>query len=158
MLSGIVDVYLVDMKYSIPYLAYDLSGDIFYPSFAQNAFREMYSQTHEFILEDGFIKRGAVVRHLVLPGHIENTFNVLRWLQDNGFYKCFLSLMFQYRPYFKAGRFPGIDRRVSVGEYERVVDFFNTYCKDIAYGWIQEFYTDDSLAGVHFKKSIIREK
>jgi len=150
LLAGIVDVYLTDIKYSDPFLAQELSGDALYPSFAQGALWKMYEQAHRYEMENGMMKRGVVVRHLVLPGQQENTINFLRWMEDNKLKECFLSLMFQYRPYFKAGDFPAIARTVSRKEYEAITAFFYSYCKSITHGWVQDLNTDDSLAGVHF--------
>lgn len=150
LLAGIVDVYLADIKYSDPFLAQELSGDSLYPSFVQGAFRKMYEQAHQYEIENGLMKRGVVVRHLVLPGQIENTINLLKWMEDNKLKDCFLSIMFQYRPYFKAENFPRIARTVSREEYDRITGFFYSYCTSITHGWVQDLNTDDSLAGVNF--------
>lgn len=150
LLKGIVDIYLVDIKYTDAFLAEQLSADFFYPSFAQGAFRQMYEQAHIFDFEKDSMKQGIILRHLVLPSSMENTLTLLRWLEKNRFTDCFLSLMFQYRPYFKAERFPEINRAVSKEEYARITEYFYTHCRHVTRGWIQELNTDDSLAGINF--------
>jgi len=151
LLRGIIDIYLVDIKYTDAFLAEALSTDIFYPSFAQGAFRQMYEQAHHFEFEKEMMRQGVILRHLVLPSAVENTLTLLRWLEENRFTDCFLSLMFQYRPYFKATEFPDMNRVVSKEEHARITDYFYTHCRHLAHGWIQELNTDDSLAGIHFE-------
>jgi len=92
-----------------------------------------------------------VIRHLVLPGHIEESKQILYWIKQNT-PSAFLSLMFQYKPYHKADEYPAINRNVSKEEYVEL----NKFLKDLDIdGWVQDLNPEESLAGVHFNERII---
>ena len=120
-LDGKVQVYLPDMKYTDPDLARRLSGAGDYPQAAKAAISEMFRQTGPYELDgDGMLVRGVMVRHLVLPGELDNTFGVLDWLAETfrpG--DVLVSLMGQYTPNGKGGP----DRRLSEEEYRRACDY-----------------------------------
>src|SRR5690606_32198284 len=109
LLDGVVDIYLPDMKYSDADLARRLSGVRDYPRVNRAAVREMHRQVGDLQLTvDGIAQRGVLVRHLVMPGHAENTAGVLRWLAGNLGPNTYLSLMDQYRPAYRAFAREGI--------------------------------------------------
>ncbi|MGM9615887.1 MAG: radical SAM protein [Oscillospiraceae bacterium] len=120
-LEGKVQVYLPDMKYSDGELAGTLSGAPDYPAVAKAAIREMFRQTGPYELdENGLLTRGVMVRHLVLPGELDNTFGVLDWLAETfrpG--DILVSLMGQYTPNGHGGP----ERRLTEEEYRRAVDY-----------------------------------
>ncbi len=120
-LAGKVQVYLPDMKYADPALARRLSGAEDYPRTAKAAILEMFRQTGPYVLDgDGMLVRGVMVRHLVLPGELDNTFGVLDWLAESfrpG--DILVSLMGQYTPNGHGGP----DRRLTEEEYRRAVDY-----------------------------------
>ncbi len=120
-LEGKVQVYLPDMKYSDGALAGTLSAAPDYPAAAKAAIREMFRQTGPYELDgDGMLTRGVMVRHLVLPGSLDNTFGVLDWLAETfrpG--DILVSLMGQYTPNGHGG--PA--RRLTAEEYRRAVDY-----------------------------------
>lgn len=120
-LEGKVQVYLPDMKYSDGVLAGKLSAAPDYPAVAKAAIREMFRQTGPYELDgDGMLTRGVMVRHLVLPGELDNTFGVLDWLAETfrpG--DILVSLMGQYTPNGHGGP----DRRLTAEEYRRAVDY-----------------------------------
>ena len=116
-LEGLVDIYLPDFKYFNPELAKKLSGAADYPTVAQAAIREMVRQTGPAQFdEDGMMTRGVLLRHLVLPGCVENSLDVLSWVADT-FPKGTVpvSLMCQYTPLGNLE--PPFDRRVTEEEY-----------------------------------------
>ena len=120
-LEGKVQVYLPDMKYSDASLAAELSGAGDYPAVARAAILEMFRQTGPYELDgEGMLKRGVLIRHLVLPGEMENTFGVLDWIADT-FREgdVLVSLMGQYTPNGHGG--PG--RRLTEEEYRRAADY-----------------------------------
>jgi putative pyruvate formate lyase activating enzyme len=149
MLDGIVDVYLADMRYITPSLAERYSNAPNYPSVSQRSLQKMYKQKQN-IWEGETLKEGLVVRHLVLPGHSEESSKVLSWINKN-IPGAIISLMFQYQPYFKAHLYPEIDRRVNKAEYDKTRDFLKGLELE---GWVQELSAGDELAGVHFKPSL----
>lgn len=120
-LEGKVQVYLPDMKYSDGALAGKLSAAPDYPAAAKAAIGEMFRQTGPYQLDgDGMLTRGVMVRHLVLPGELDNTFGVLDWLAETfrpG--DILVSLMGQYTPNGHGGP----DRRLTAEEYRRAVDY-----------------------------------
>lgn len=119
-LEGLVDVYLPDLKYRDSALALRLSGAADYPEVAEAAIREMVRQTGYLQMDrDGLLRRGTLVRHLVLPGHVDNSLSCVEWLIDTfGPNEMLLSLMCQYTP--MPGMEPPLDRRVSEDEYAAV--------------------------------------
>lgn len=120
-LEGKVQVYLPDMKYSDASLAAELSGAGDYPAVARTAILEMFRQTGPYELDgEGMLKRGVLIRHLVLPGEMENTFGVLDWIADT-FREgdVLVSLMGQYTPNGHGGP----DRRLTEEEYRRAADY-----------------------------------
>ena len=120
-LAGKVQVYLPDMKYMDGALAASLSGAADYPAVAQSAIREMFRQTGPYELdEDGMLVRGVMIRHLVLPGQLDNTFAVLDWIREtfrDG--DVLVSLMGQYTP----NGVGGPDRPLTEEEYRRAADY-----------------------------------
>ena len=122
-LDGYVDVYLPDMKYMEPELAAAFSNARDYPQAAQSAIAEMMRQTGSCqFAEDGYIKRGTIVRHLILPGHTKNSIAVLKYLYRTYGEDIFISVMNQYTPVWKNEKFPELNRKVTRREYEKVLD------------------------------------
>jgi len=122
LLEGVVDIYLPDMKYRSAVLAERASGTPNYVFHNERAIAEMVRQVGPLILgKDGIAKRGVLIRHLVLPGRVDETVRVLRYLRGAYGRACRLSLMGQYFPAHKALSVPGYDRKLSMGEYEAAV-------------------------------------
>lgn len=121
-LEGLVDVYLPDLKYADNALAYQLSGAGDYFQVATAAIREMVRQTGAVQYEDDRITRGVIVRHLILPGQVENSLKVLDWLGET-FSKgeILVSLMRQYTP--MGGLSAPFDRPITQQEYESVLSW-----------------------------------
>ncbi len=120
-LEGIVDVYLPDLKYRSPELSKRYSGAADYFDRASEAVREMSLQQPVLDLAaDGTARRGVVVRHLILPGAIEDTLVLLRWMRETLSAYIGLSLMSQYAPCFKAPE--ELQRGVLPEEYRRAAD------------------------------------
>ena len=140
MLEGLVDVYLPDYKYADAALAARLSAAPDYPAAALAAVKEMVRQTGDPELdEDGILRRGVLVRHLVLPGFIENTLDCLDVLTGAfGEKNILLSVMSQYTP----PPFPlpdeSLNRRLTPEEYGRVTDYLyllgleNVYVQELS--------------------------
>ena len=123
-LERLVDIYLPDMKYADNALAARLSAAPDYFETASAAIREMYRQTGPALVEDGIMRRGVLLRHLVLPGYLENTLRVLDWVAE-AFPKnaVMLSLMSQYVPMGPARSMPPLDRRLTQEEYDGAVSW-----------------------------------
>ena len=134
-LEGLVDVYLPDLKYADGTLAAELSGAADYFPVACEAIREMFRQVGPYVLEDGLLTRGVVIRHLVLPGSLDNTRRVLDWIAETftpG--DVLVSLMSQYTP--TANMTGRLARRVTAAEYRAAADYMRN-C-GITDGFVQE--------------------
>ncbi len=121
-LEGLVDIYLPDLKYvsSELSLAYSSRGDYF--SFASAAIKEMFRQCGKLKTnENGIAVSGIIIRHLVLPGSIDETRRVLDFIADNFPLDIDISLMRQYTPI--PGMKPPLDRKLLKREYDRAVDY-----------------------------------
>ncbi len=135
-LDGIIDVYMPDLKYSEDALAEKYSNAPNYFEIACAAIKEMYRQTGPFVIENGIMKKGVLIRHLVLPGHLENTLKVIDWVAEN-FPKnsVLFSLMSQYVP--MNGVEAPIDRTITQDEYDGAVSWLK-FC-GLDSGFTQEF-------------------
>ncbi len=118
-LEGLIDVYLPDYKYADEKLSSELSGARDYPAAANEAIREMIRQTGEAVFdEDGMMKRGTLIRHLILPGHVMNTLAVLRKIAE--LENPIVSIMAQYTPVTKVEGHPELSRKITSAELLRV--------------------------------------
>ena len=121
-LEGLVDIYLPDLKYADSHLAETLSGAADYFPAACSAIREMFRQTGPIQWDGEKVKSGVIIRHLILPGNIDNSLRVLDWIGDN--FKpgeVLVSLMRQYTP---MGGLPApYDRRITDEEYDAVLSW-----------------------------------
>lgn len=123
MLKGYVDVYLPDLKYLDQDLAKMFSHAPDYPEKAAAAIEEMVNQTGSCEFRaDGYIKKGTIVRHLILPGHTRNSIRVLDYLHKTYGDKIYISIMNQYTPVFHQEKYPELNRKVTAREYQKVLD------------------------------------
>ena len=136
-LEGIVDIYLTDFKYMEPETAKRYSHAPDYPAVVKAALSEMVRQTGEAqFSEDGMVKRGVIVRHLLLPGHLKEAKAVVSYVHETYGDQVFLSLMNQYTPLPHVKDWPEINRRVTKREYDRLVD--HAVSIGVENGFIQE--------------------
>lgn len=137
-LEGKIDVYLPDFKYSDNALAKKLSSAPDYFETASAAILEMYRQVGKPVLEDDEMKRGVLVRHLVLPGCVDNSLGVLDWIAEHFRSGDILfSLMSQYVPMGRAAEMPPFDRRITELEYDSVLSYMMLL--GIEDGYTQDF-------------------
>ena len=151
-LEGKVQVWLPDLKYVDSGMSRDLSGAADYFGAASAAIEEMVRQTGDYVLEDGLLKRGVLIRHLMLPGRLENTKAVLDWVAETfrpG--QVLLSLMAQYTP--QPGAEGLLSRRVTGAEYRAALRYMENlgitdgYCQAAASARA-EYTPDFDLTGV----------
>lgn len=155
-LNGYIDIYLPDLKYYDDDLAFKYSGIKNYFKNATSAIKEMYNQVGSPVLdENGMMKKGLIIRHLVLPNNIQNSKNVLKWINDNIDKNVFVSVMAQYFPTHKAKEFPEINRKLTKDEYEEIENYL--YSLELDNGYIQELgeheeeYVPDFEGGMKWK-------
>ena len=137
-LEGLVDIYLPDMKYSDHTLAARLSAAPDYVETAKAAILEMYRQVGSAVTHDGIMTRGMIVRHLVLPGQLDNTLGVLDWFAET-FSRgdVLFSLMSQYTPAGRLKTTPPFDRPVSETEYAAALSYLELL--GVENGFTQDF-------------------
>lgn len=136
-LDGYVDVYLPDLKYYSDELAIKYSKAPNYFKIATQAILEMIKQVgYPEFDENGIIKKGVIIRHLVLPNYIQNSKNILKWLKQNVDNKAYISIMAQYFPTYKAKEDKYLNRKLTHKEYSQIENYL--YELDIENGYIQE--------------------
>ena len=135
-LDGLVDVFLPDLKYSDAELSKTLSDAEDYFETACAAIKQMFLQTGKAVYdENGMIIKGTIVRHLILPGHVKNTFGVLKWLK-NEIPEVTVSVMSQYFPAVNIADMPEMNRPISAHELERVIRYMERH--EMENGWVQD--------------------
>ena len=138
LLDGVVDVWLPDAKYATDDVARRLSGFSRYVEHNRAALREMYRQVGDELLLDGegIAQRGLIIRHLVLPGGLAGTREVLHWIASELSPRVHVSLMGQYFPAYRAVGHPLLGRKLTTEEYEDALAAFDE--ADLERGWRQE--------------------
>ena len=136
-MKGYIDVYLPDLKYYSNELAKKYSKVDNYFEIATEAIKEMHKQvgTAQFD-ENGLIKKGTIIRHLVLPNHLQNSKHVLKWIKQNMPDDIYVSIMAQYFPTYKAKQDVYINRKLNKKEYKEIENFL--YTLDLKNGYMQE--------------------
>lgn len=136
-LEGYIDVYLPDFKYIDNALGKKYSNIEHYFETVTKAIQEMYRQVGAPQLdENGMIKKGLIIRHLVLPGYLENSKKVLKWLKNNIDNNVYLSIMAQYFPTYRAKEDDVINRKLTKEEWQEIEDYIDEL--GIENGYIQE--------------------
>ena len=152
-----VNVYLPDLKYMNSRLASEYSDCPEYPEVACAALKEMYRQTgaNIDIDDDGYITRGMIIRHLVIPGQVENSKQVLRFIAEELSTDVHISLMSQYWPTPAVCRHPDLGRTLTGEEYDAVVDeferlgFWRGYVQELqsSHTYRPDFFRDHPFEG-----------
>lgn len=138
LLKGYIDIYLPDFKYYYNSLGEKYSGVKNYFEVTTEAIKEMYNQIGDTVIdEDGIMKRGVMIRHLILPNNIENSKEVLKWIKENLDSNIYVSIMAQYFPTYKAKENIDINRKLTKQEYEEVENYLYDVL-ELQNGYIQE--------------------
>lgn len=141
-LDGLVDIYLPDLKYADAGLAGSLSDATDYFVVTTNAIREMVRQTGRPQWNGEKLVRGTIIRHLILPGQVENSLKILDWIGESfapG--EVLVSLMRQYTPMVATANMPPLNRRITEDEYDSVLSWM--YLNDLE-GFTQESEAADT--------------
>lgn len=138
MLEGYVQVYMPDFKYMSADAAFRYSGAPDYPVAAKSAILEMYRQTGPFVIDgDGLLKSGVLIRHLLLPGRLDDAFDVIDWVSESFPKNAVLfSLMSQFIPLADINIFPELGRSLTEEEYGRAQSYLSL--SGIENGYFQE--------------------
>ena len=153
LLEGIVDVYLADLKYFDDSLGCKYSKCENYFEVAKAAIQAMYEQVGKFEIVDDLMVKGVIVRVLVLPGHADDSKNLIKYLHETYGNNIIISIMNQYTPVEVIDKYPNLNRKVSDEEYEDVIDFAVELGVEMAF--IQEGETQDTSFIPDFDDSVI---
>lgn len=136
-LDGLIDIYLTDFKYMVPSLAKAYSRAEDYPETAKRALAEMVRQTGRAVFdENGLMKKGVIVRHLLLPGAVKNAKAVVKYVYETYGDTVWLSLMSQYTPLPQVENISPLNRKTTKREYERLLDY--TFSLGVTNAFLQE--------------------
>lgn len=152
-LNGLVDIYLADLKYFDEELGTKYSKCNDYFKCASLAIGAMYKQTGKFQIKDNLLVSGLVVRVLVLPGHIDDSKRIIKYLYDTYKDNIIISIMNQYTPVCKIDDFPNLNRKLTDEEYDEVIDYACSLGIDNAF--VQEGETQSESFIPDFDSSII---
>jgi len=122
LLDGLVDVYMPDFKFWNSARAAALCRAPDYPAVARDALREMHRQVGDLLVAGGLVRRGLLVRHLVMPGGADDGAAIMDFLADEVSADTYVNVMGQYRPCYEARACAGLDRPPSRAEFRRVCD------------------------------------
>ncbi len=161
-LKNYVDVYLTDLKYFSKALSTEYSSCTDYFDVATKAILEMRKNQPVDVIEDGLMKEGLIVRHMVLPTHMADSKTILNWIFENLGQEVYVSIMSQYTPYYKAKTHKKLKRRLREKEYDEVLkkvvelDFKNGFAQDLESSsteFIPDFDLKESLLDLKDNKS-----
>jgi putative pyruvate formate lyase activating enzyme len=138
LLKGTIDIYLPDIKYQNNRysLKYSMVPDYF--DYASDAVKAMIKQVgYPNFDENGMMKKGVLIRHMIMPDLIEDSKDILRWIKSELGIKAYVSLMCQYTPMYKANQYEEINRKLDDWEYEYIVAFF--FKLGLENGFVQDY-------------------
>lgn len=142
LLEGVVDIYLPDFKYYYNELGNKLSSVNDYFEVVTKALKEMCRQiSKEEYDEYGIMKKGIIIRHLVLPNHLQNSKQVLKWIKSNLRKNINISIMAQYFPTYKANETEDVNRKLTEEEFNDIENF--VYNLNLENGYIQYLEDDE---------------
>ena len=152
-LNGLIDIYLADLKYFDDEFGNKYSKCNDYFKYASLAIGEMYKQTGKFQIKDNLLVSGLVVRVLVLPGHVDDSKKIIKYLYDTYKDNIIISIMNQYTPVCKINDFPNLNRKLTDEEYDEVIDYACSL--GIENAFVQEGETQSESFIPDFDSSII---
>ncbi len=136
-LEGLIDIYLPDLKYYSNELSKKYSKVDRYFEVATKAIQEMHRQVGKPIFnENGIIQKGVIIRHLILPNHLQNTKHILKWIKESMPEGTYVSVMAQYFPTYQVKQDESINRKLTKKEYQEIENYL--YVLKLENGYIQE--------------------
>jgi putative pyruvate formate lyase activating enzyme len=122
LLEGLIDIYMPDMKYDQAEMGERYSEVPDYPEINQKAVLEMHRQVGDLVLDAaGIARKGLLIRHLVLPGGLAGSSEILRFIAEEISTETYLNIMDQYRPAYHARQYPELDRRITRSEFQAII-------------------------------------
>jgi putative pyruvate formate lyase activating enzyme len=148
-IEGMTDVYLSDIRYSREEFARRFSKVDGYVKHCRSALKEMFRQVGNLKVENGIAVKGLIIRLLILPDDISGLENTLKFIKEEISAGVHISLMSQYFPAHRADQYGELSRRITRIEYDNSIALLSKY--GFKNGWIQDFCSDDSLAGTRLR-------
>ena len=142
LLKDYVDIFLTDIKYLNEKSAQKYSFAKNYPEFVKKSTLEMRKIIPNDVIENGLMKKGIIIRHLVLPNQTKDSLDVINWIYENLGNKTYLSLMSQYTPVFNANKYDEINRKITPLEYKVLINHLNKL--EFKNVFLQDFSSADS--------------
>lgn len=127
MLDGIIDIYMPDIKFLDQNLAQQLTNAQDYPQIVKLALKEMHRQVGDLKVVNGLAKKGLLIRHLVMPGYLRETEEVIRFVAEEISKDSYLNIMGQYYPCGDANNFPKLSKRLYSSEYQQALQIARHY-------------------------------
>ncbi len=124
-LEGIIDIYMPDFKIWDKELSKRIVGAKDYADIAKKAIKEMYRQVGDLIITKGIAQKGLMIRHLILPGNLEDTYKILKFIRDEISENTYVNLMGHYHPCWKAYEHPPLDRKLKKDELKKALEIAN---------------------------------
>ena len=153
LLEGYIDIYMPDLKYAENSLAKKYSKVDNYFEIATNAIKEMKKQVGNLEYdENGILKKGVIIRHLILPNHTQNSKKVLKWISDNMKNDVIVSIMAQYFPTYKAKEINELNRKITKREYTIIENYLYTLGLDS--GYIQNLEENEEIYVPKWEKNL----
>lgn len=140
-LEGYIDIYLPDFKYFDDELGKKYSNIKDYSKHVKEALLEMRRQVKDSFDSEGIMKRGLIIRHMILPNNIQNTKDVIKWVKENLGKETIISVMAQYFPTHKANEYSELNRKLIIEELQEVEEYL--FEQDMINGYIQELEEDE---------------
>ena len=156
-LDGLVDVYLPDFKYIRNDKAKKYSKAYDYPDVVKQAVLEMCRQTGRAVFENGLIKKGVIIRHLVLPSNTNSSLEILNYINEN-FKDAYVSIMAQYVPMGKLDKCGELNRKITQREYDKVVNYALNLGMDKLYIQSLKSASDDFIPEFDFTGIVNKRK
>jgi putative pyruvate formate lyase activating enzyme len=123
MIEGVFDIYMPDIKYADNKIAKKFSFAPDYWKVVKEATKEMHRQVNDLVIENGIAKRGLLIRHLVLPNRVADSFKILDFIKEEISLHTYINIMEQYYPCYRAYEFKELSRRITLDEYQEVVEY-----------------------------------
>lgn len=142
LLDGLIDIYLPDMKYYSSKISSKYSKAPDYFEYASKAVLEMYRQVGAPVFDDNMImKKGIMIRHLMLPGGLFDSKKIIDWVIDNLPKEAYLNIMCQYTPLRKASDYPELNKRLNKKHYDSLMEY--ALSRGLENGFLQDFDSAD---------------
>ena len=151
-LNGYIDIYMPDFKYAEDELGKKYSHVENYSKYAKSSILEMIKQVGKPQFENGIMKKGVIIRHLILPNHIKNTIKVLDWIKENIQDNAIISIMAQYFPTGDSYK-TDLNRKITKREYQKVEDYL--FELELKNGYIQGLEKNEEIYVPNFDLSNI---